>query len=263
MATILIADDRPVNRQYLVTLLSYFGHRLIEASNGSEALELVKVKQPGLVISDLIMPGMDGQELISRLHADPALERLPVIIYSATYNLQQAQAVAAAVGAFAVLPNPSEPEAILETVNAALGLPPASPPKAADSMRPALPALARRPQGIADLEAISHRLAALIEMSLELASERDPGRLLEGLGHVARKLIGAKYAAVGLLCESATRFRVYVSRGAGDTIESEEVRQGAIGCAPKIELCPRQDSILGRVIEERSAFRLTSQGLRP
>ena len=57
MATILIVDTRPTDRQIFVTLLGSFGHRMLEASDGAQALELAKAELPDLVITDIVMPG--------------------------------------------------------------------------------------------------------------------------------------------------------------------------------------------------------------
>src|ERR1051326_4970234 len=86
MALILVADDRPLNRQYLVSLLGYFGHQVVEAADGVEALKLAKADQPALVITDLVMPRMDGHELVVQMHSDRDLAKVPVIFYSATYS---------------------------------------------------------------------------------------------------------------------------------------------------------------------------------
>ena len=67
MATILIVDDRALNREYLVTLLGYKGHRLLEAADGVEALEVVRNESPDLVIADIPMPTMDGYEFVRQL----------------------------------------------------------------------------------------------------------------------------------------------------------------------------------------------------
>src|SRR2546429_5758373 len=82
MATILIVDDRPTNRQFLLTLLGYSDHRLLEAANGAEALERVRTERPDLVITDILMPTMDGYEFVRHLRADPDLASLPVIFYT-------------------------------------------------------------------------------------------------------------------------------------------------------------------------------------
>src|SRR5271169_3048126 len=113
MAKILVADDRPMNRQYLVTLLGYFGHTVVEASDGEEAWRLTQMERPAVVITDLVMPGMDGYELATRLRSDPGLGKVPVIFYSAAYSLAQAQNMARSVGAFGVLPKPCDPEELL------------------------------------------------------------------------------------------------------------------------------------------------------
>ncbi|TMH87341.1 MAG: response regulator [Betaproteobacteria bacterium] len=71
MAKILIVDDRPTNRQFLLTLLGYTGHRLLEAADGAEALDLARAERPDLVITDILMPTMDGYEFVQQLRADP------------------------------------------------------------------------------------------------------------------------------------------------------------------------------------------------
>src|SRR5262245_1514822 len=94
MATILIVDDHPTNRAFLVTLLGYAGHRLLEAADGAEALEAVCATRPDLVITDVLMLTMDGYEFVRRLRADPAIARTQVIFYTATYLEREAQALA-------------------------------------------------------------------------------------------------------------------------------------------------------------------------
>ena len=257
MATILIADDQPMNRQYLVTLLGYFGHRLLEASNGDEAFKLAKSERPSLVISDLMMPIVDGQELAVRMHADPELAQTPILFYSATYSLRQAQAVAREVGAINVLPKPGDPETVLAMIHGALGLESTRLPSSASesSFQPIPPEFAQK---LADLEEITHRLATPIEMGLALAAERDPAKLLLGLARMARELIGTRYSSVGLLTEDGGSVRVVVSSGVGKPVNPSEADNPALSSDPKIYPAPERGSVLGELLSDGRAIRLSN-----
>ena len=75
MATILIVDDRPANRELLVTLLGYAGHRVLEAADGEAGLKIARAAHPDLIITDIVMPKMDGIELARRAsELDPDLK---------------------------------------------------------------------------------------------------------------------------------------------------------------------------------------------
>src|SRR6185436_8141211 len=140
MATILVVDDRLSNRQFLTTLLGYCGYQVSEAANGAEALERVRAERPQLVITDILMPTMDGFEFVQRLRSDPELAATPVFFYTATYSEPQARQLAASCGVATVLPKPCEPQKILDAVNKELGLDDASalPPAGGDSEQPPL-----------------------------------------------------------------------------------------------------------------------------
>src|ERR687886_2128274 len=98
MATVLIVDDRPANREYLATLLGYGGHRLLQAADGAEALATARAEHPALVIADILMPTMDGYEFVRQLRADPAVARTPVVFYTAHYHEHEAAALAKSCG---------------------------------------------------------------------------------------------------------------------------------------------------------------------
>ena len=121
MATILILDDRPANREFLVTLLGYAGYSLLEADDAEAALASVRAAPPDLVIADVLMPGVDGFEFVRQLRADPAIANTRVIFYTATYLEAEARALAEACGVMHLLTKPAEPQQILETVQLALG----------------------------------------------------------------------------------------------------------------------------------------------
>lgn len=202
MATVLIVDDHPTNRAFLVTLLGYAGHYLHEAADGAEALEAVRLECPDLVIADVLMPTMDGYEFVRRLRADPAIAHTPVVFYTAMYLEREAQALARDCGVEHVLVKPAPPDLILRTVSAILARGPLAPapaaPARADSfdrahMRLLTDKLATK---VDELTIVNDRLAALFDLSQRLAAERDPDTLLQICCDAARTLIGAKYVAL-------------------------------------------------------------------
>ena len=122
MARILVVDDRPTNRQLLCALLRYHRHELIEAGNGALALESVRRDAPDLVITDIMMPVMDGYEFTRQVRADPKIAAMPIIFYTATFRAPEARTMAAICNVKTVLPKPCDPQALLYAVNTELGI---------------------------------------------------------------------------------------------------------------------------------------------
>jgi PAS domain S-box-containing protein len=120
MATILIVDDSPVDRELLMTVLKYTGHRLIEAADGAEALLLVESEHPDLVISDVLLPKMDGYEFVRRMRGNPEKARTTVIFYTAVFNEREALELARDCGVSRILSKPTDPQKILEVVTEVL-----------------------------------------------------------------------------------------------------------------------------------------------
>lgn len=125
MATVLIADDYAFNRDYLKTLLGAAGHEVLEAADGAQALELARRRRPDLVISDMVMAGTDGFELVRQMRATPETAAIPVVFCIATYLQAEASELARMCGVKDVLMKPCEPESVLQAVDAALGSKPA------------------------------------------------------------------------------------------------------------------------------------------
>ena len=84
---ILIVDDEPFNIDFLEQELEDLGYRTLSASNGQEALKLVADQAPDLVLLDIMMPGIDGFEVLTRLKADHGARHIPVIIISAMSDM--------------------------------------------------------------------------------------------------------------------------------------------------------------------------------
>ena len=127
MSSILVLDDRAADRELLATLLEHAGHSVSEAATGDEALALVRAQRPDLVITDIVMPEMNGYEFVRRLRGEPDMETIPVIFCTANYSLNEVRRLAAAVGVSRFLSKPSEFEDIVSTVNDVLGAPTTAP----------------------------------------------------------------------------------------------------------------------------------------
>jgi adenylate cyclase len=85
--SILVVDDDRVNRILLARTLEALGHRVMTASDGREALDLLEVHEPDVVLLDILMPVMDGMTVLERMKRDPALRDMPVIMISALEDL--------------------------------------------------------------------------------------------------------------------------------------------------------------------------------
>lgn len=110
---ILLVDDIPSNLKLLEMLLGSQGHSTREAVNGQEALEAARRERPDLVISDILMPVLDGYSLCRAWMEDPALAGIPFIFYTATYQSDEDETFALSLGAAAFLRKPMEPDAFL------------------------------------------------------------------------------------------------------------------------------------------------------
>lgn len=97
--TILIVDDHELHRKTVGARLKRNGHSVIEAPDGVEALRILKKKNVDAVISDVLMPRMDGYELCERIRKSDELSSLPLILYSAIYTSNDDEKVALASGA--------------------------------------------------------------------------------------------------------------------------------------------------------------------
>lgn len=123
MATILIVDPNPEDRRPYITLLGNFGYRLLEASDGIQALEMARTELPDLIITDILMPNMDGFTLVRRLRAEALLMGVPVIFQTASYDVTEIHKIAHASGIQHILRKPAEPQEILRVVNESIKLP--------------------------------------------------------------------------------------------------------------------------------------------
>ena len=120
MAKILIVDDRPTNRELLVTLLGYAKHDVFEAIDGEEGLAVAQAQHPDLIITDIVMPKMDGYEFARQVRADASIKDTQIIFYTSSYIISETLRLANACGVSTVIGKPIEPELLLKKIEEAL-----------------------------------------------------------------------------------------------------------------------------------------------
>lgn len=123
MSQVLVVDDNAENLYLLRMLLQGHGYTVVEARHGAEALTKARQQPPSLVISDLLMPVMDGYSLLRQWKVDDQLKAVPFMVYTATYTDIKDERLAFDLGADAFLVKPAEPEALIASITALLGNP--------------------------------------------------------------------------------------------------------------------------------------------
>jgi DNA-binding response OmpR family regulator len=112
---ILIVDDDPAITTLLQLSFEFEGHQVMTAANGAEALELARQIHPAAMVVDVMMPEMDGLELIRRIRANPATAEIPIVCLSAKALAADVEAGMAA-GATDYVTKPVDPMELLERV---------------------------------------------------------------------------------------------------------------------------------------------------
>lgn len=111
VARILIVEDEPDLRFIIKLIFERAGHEVVEARNGADALQRVRAGPPDLVITDVMMPVMNGLELIGHLRSNPQTATIPILAVSSHVEIAAADAA---------LEKPFEPQQLLEAATSLL-----------------------------------------------------------------------------------------------------------------------------------------------
>ncbi len=113
---LLVVEDVPNVLELLDVTLRFKGYPVITARNGQEALEKIAQERPLLVITDILMPKMDGYALAHRIRTNPETRDIPIIFLSATYVTPEDKDFAISLGAARFIEKPIDTEEFLLTI---------------------------------------------------------------------------------------------------------------------------------------------------
>jgi two-component system chemotaxis response regulator CheY len=120
---VLIVDDSPAMRSFVRRVLELSGIEVgqcMEAGNGVEALEVLQKEWVDVVLTDLNMPTMDGEQFVRKMEEDPAMRRIPVLVVSIDRTDHRVQQMLT-LGAKGYVTKPFQPETLREELERALG----------------------------------------------------------------------------------------------------------------------------------------------
>ncbi len=113
---ILVVDDSKTDRILLTKVLESGRYEVITAVDGKNALEMIRSDAPNMIITDIMMPVMDGFQLCREVKQDPTLMNIPLVFYTASYGEKDDEALAMRMGAAAFIRKPEEPKEIINLV---------------------------------------------------------------------------------------------------------------------------------------------------
>jgi len=113
---LLVVEDIPNVLELLEVTLRFQGYEVISAKNGEEALDILEKEKPALIITDILMPKLDGFSLVQKLRRNPKTQNIPVIFLSATYVTPEDRTFAMSLGASRFIEKPIDTEDFLLTI---------------------------------------------------------------------------------------------------------------------------------------------------
>jgi response regulator RpfG family c-di-GMP phosphodiesterase len=117
MKKVLIIDDVEENRYLLYSLFKNHNWDIIEAGDGADGFEKAQKELPDLIVSDLLMPVMDGYTLLRKCKESEQLKAIPFVVYTATYTDEQDKQLAFDLGADAFIIKPKDPKEFMEKID--------------------------------------------------------------------------------------------------------------------------------------------------
>lgn len=193
---ILVVDDDHVNRELLSILLKRERHTVTTVDNGRQAMAMLMARKFDLILLDIMMPEMDGYQVLERLQQDPDLRHIPVIVVSAMGETENV-ARAIQLGADDYLTKPFDATLLQARINASL-----EKKRLHDQEKAILHRLETHKKRAEDL------LQVVIPLGVAISAERDFNRLLESILLNAQRVCRADGGTLYLLSDDELKFEI-------------------------------------------------------
>ncbi|GAI19696.1 unnamed protein product, partial [marine sediment metagenome] len=245
-------EDNEDSRILLVKQLRAYGHEVMAAANGAEALEQALAQPPDVIVSDILMPKMDGYQLCRECKQKEQLKNIPFVFYTATYTLEEDEKFALNLGADAFIRKPTEPDILAQmlsevfekTKSGALAPAEVAPlepslflteyskrifAKLQDKVAQLEVEVTKRKKVEERLEHLSRVLRAIRSVNQLIIREKERDKLLKGACNNLIKTRGYDNAWIAILDESG-RLVTYAEAGLGEDFHLvvEQLKRGEL-----------------------------------
>ena len=222
MAMILIVDGRAADRQLVREVLDRIGHAVIDANDAEQALAKARDTKPDLILSEILLPGMDGFEFGRRLQQDPDLRHVP-FAFVTKYSGPKFEQLARDVGALRVLSKPVEPQELRAAVQELLSI--GFVPDATQRLRRlntggfhqrhAKTVGSQLEEKVAELEQLARRYKLLSHTNQAIVRIPDREQLFPAICRIAVEHGDLRFAAIVLMDQGPQRVRLLARYGDG------------------------------------------------
>ena len=248
MSRVLIVDDKEENLYLLRALLQGHGYEVVTAPHGVAALETARQDPPDLIITDILMPVMDGFALCREWKKDERLKRIPFVFYTATYTDERDREFALSLGAERFIVKPEEPDAFMAIIRETIqqvGSAPATRAEPAAGAPPRFPTETPEKEESVYLKQYNEALIRKLEAKMEQ---------LEQANCELEQDVAARQMAEAALRESEARFRSLVEAAPEGIFVQSQGRFVYVNPAMlRLFGASRVEDLLGMEIMERIA----------
>jgi len=248
MSRVLIVDDKEENLYLLRALLQGHGYEVVTAPHGVAALETARQDPPDLIITDILMPVMDGFALCREWKKDERLKRIPFVFYTATYTDERDREFALSLGAEGFIVKPEEPDAFMAIIRETIqqvGSAPATRAEPAAGAPPRFPTETPEKEESVYLKQYNEALIRKLEAKMEQ---------LEQANCELEQDVAARQMAEAALRESEARFRSLVEAAPEGIFVQSQGRFVYVNPAMlRLFGASRVEDLLGMEIMERIA----------